>query len=236
MQNGEWIDTLCSTGDGAFIVDDNSQIIRWNKPAESILQYSEPEVLNQKCYQIFSGKTSAGTIHCRPDCKVRCNVEKASQENFDIETRTKDGKVLWLNVSVISPVIAGKRYIAHILRDISKEKKMVSVVNRLLEDLGVQNRSRNFSPTGSPTGASIPDDNLQAPRGAAEILSERELQVLLLLAEGLSTKDLAQKLHISHFTARNHIQNILVKLGLHSKAQAVSYTFREGLLSNRIED
>ena len=95
MQNGEWIDTLCSTGDGAFIVDDNSQIIRWNKPAESILQYSEPEVLNQKCYQIFSGKTSAGTIHCRPDCKVQSNVEKASQENFDIETRTKDGKVLW---------------------------------------------------------------------------------------------------------------------------------------------
>ncbi len=64
----------------------------------------------------------------------------------------------------------------------------------------------------------------------AASLSDREIEVLTLLAEGLSTKSLAQKLSISHFTARNHIQNILVKLDLHSKAQAVSYAFKRGIL------
>ena len=38
------------------------------------------------------------------------------------------------------------------------------------------------------------------------------------------------KLNISQFTARNHIQNILAKLDLHSKTQAVSYAFKKGLL------
>jgi DNA-binding NarL/FixJ family response regulator len=56
------------------------------------------------------------------------------------------------------------------------------------------------------------------------------VEVLRLLAEGLSTKPLAQRLNISHFTARNHIQNILVKLDLHSKAQAVSYAFKKGII------
>ena len=54
--------------------------------------------------------------------------------------------------------------------------------------------------------------------------------MLTLLAEGLPTKALARKLGISPFTARNHIQNILVKLGLHSKAQAVSFAFKQGIL------
>lgn len=69
-----------------------------------------------------------------------------------------------------------------------------------------------------------------APDRPSVALSRREIEVLTLLAEGLSTKGLAQKLNISHFTARNHIQNILVKLDLHSKAQAVSYAFKKGIL------
>mgnify|MGYP000869657185 CR=1 FL=1 len=66
-------------------------------------------------------------------------------------------------------------------------------------------------------------------------LTAREREVLALMAEGLPTKSLARKLGISQFTARNHIQNILVKLGLHSKAQAVSYAFKKGILQTGID-
>jgi len=68
------------------------------------------------------------------------------------------------------------------------------------------------------------------PDKAPAALSARETEILTWLAEGLSTKALAQKLNISPFTARNHIQNILMKLNLHSKAQAVSYAFKKGIL------
>ncbi len=230
MHNGDYFDTLCSTGDAVFIVDESRHIIRWNKTAEAILKYSEPEVLNRKCYQVFLGKTSADTVHCKPDCRVRRKVEKSAQKNFDLKTWTKDGKGLWLNVSVISPVLDGQRYIAHILRDISREKKMESVLNRLLEDLGIRGQTWDCSDSEGRVGACAPDNALKAKSGATDTLSEREKEVLLLLAEGLDAKSLAQKLNISQYTARNHIQNILVKLDLHSKAQAVSYAFKKGLL------
>ncbi|MCR4346658.1 MAG: LuxR C-terminal-related transcriptional regulator [Sulfuricaulis sp.] len=61
-------------------------------------------------------------------------------------------------------------------------------------------------------------------------LTCRERQVLKLLAEGLDAKALANALHISHATARNHIQHIYAKLGIHNRAEAVSYIFRNGLM------
>jgi len=228
--NGDYFDAFCSTGDAVFIVNENRHIIRWNKAAEVILKYSEPEVLNRKCYQIFLGKTPEDTVHCQPDCRIRRKVEESAQKNFDIKTWTKDGNALWFNVSVISPVLDGRRYIAHILRDISREKKMEFALNRLLGDLCIREQTRDNAGPEKRAGACVPGKVLKAKSDAVNTLSEREKEVLLLVAEGLDTKSLAQKLHISQFTARNHIQNILAKLDLHSKTQAVSYAFKKGLL------
>jgi DNA-binding NarL/FixJ family response regulator len=51
-----------------------------------------------------------------------------------------------------------------------------------------------------------------------------------MLAAGRTTPEIADRLHISTLTARNHIQNILDKLELHSKAEAVAFAFQKGLL------
>lgn len=61
-------------------------------------------------------------------------------------------------------------------------------------------------------------------------ITPREREVLELLAEGVSTQELAQRLVISVATARNHVQNILNKLGAHSKLEAVSIAVREGVI------
>jgi DNA-binding NarL/FixJ family response regulator len=58
-------------------------------------------------------------------------------------------------------------------------------------------------------------------RAALAELTAREREVLRALAEGLDTKGLADRLHISIRTARNHISNILGKLGVHSQLQAL---------------
>jgi len=66
--------------------------------------------------------------------------------------------------------------------------------------------------------------------GPLATLTRRELEVLRLLAEGLASTAIAERLGISFFTARNHVQNILDKLVVQNKAQAVSYAYKSGLL------
>jgi DNA-binding NarL/FixJ family response regulator len=62
-------------------------------------------------------------------------------------------------------------------------------------------------------------------------LSEREREVLTLLAEGLATKAIAEQLYLSVHTVRNHIQRILMKLDAHSKLEAVAVALREGIVT-----
>jgi DNA-binding NarL/FixJ family response regulator len=64
----------------------------------------------------------------------------------------------------------------------------------------------------------------------AEPLSGRELQVLDLLAEGLSNKLLAHRLNISEHTVKTHVASIFAKLGASSRTEAVSQAIRKGLV------
>ncbi|HJV04227.1 MAG TPA: response regulator transcription factor [Actinomycetota bacterium] len=61
-------------------------------------------------------------------------------------------------------------------------------------------------------------------------LTDRELEVLRLVAKGLNNRDIAKNLYISENTVKNHIRNILEKLQLHSRMEAVIYAVREKIL------
>ena len=61
-------------------------------------------------------------------------------------------------------------------------------------------------------------------------LTDRELQVLRLVARGMSNREAAEELFISENTVKNHVRNILEKLHLHSRMEAVVYAVRERLL------
>lgn len=62
-------------------------------------------------------------------------------------------------------------------------------------------------------------------------LTEREAEVLRLVAQGLSNQDIARKLNISDPTVRTHVSNIMSKLHLATRIQAALYALREGLVS-----
>lgn len=75
------------------------------------------------------------------------------------------------------------------------------------------------------------EERRPAPRSALETLTARELEVIELVAEGLSNKLIAARLNISEHTAKFHVNTIMSKLGAQSRTEAVVRAARLGLLS-----
>ena len=82
-----------------------------------------------------------------------------------------------------------------------------SIAKKLIREL---QRSSNLSPTEEP-------------------LTAREVEILTLVAQGMSNQEIAEKLVISERTVRTHVTNILGKLHLANRTQAALYALREGL-------
>lgn len=74
-------------------------------------------------------------------------------------------------------------------------------------------------------------DQNRAAEKACERLTPRECEVLQALAEGLNDKEIGLRLHISHETARTHMVNILHKLEVDSRLQALVFALRNGVVS-----
>ena len=87
----------------------------------------------------------------------------------------------------------------------------------------------------APPSADAPARHLQAvstpgDRDALATLSERELEVVRLVAEGLSNKEISARLSLSDKTVKNHISHILAKMNLTARTQVAVYAIRAGLV------
>jgi two-component system, NarL family, response regulator LiaR len=98
-----------------------------------------------------------------------------------------------------------------------------SVARKLL--VGAQELDRPAMVTQEPV-APRPEAQRQAP---PDLLTEREIEVLRLVAKGLSNQDIAQVIMVGEGTVRFHVSNILSKLQLENRTQAVLYALRTGL-------
>ncbi|MFF9351744.1 response regulator [Streptomyces sp. NPDC014734] len=88
-----------------------------------------------------------------------------------------------------------------------------SVQRRLLERV-----TTSSTPSAPPFDPELPDG-----------LTPRELEVLELIAEGLSNPEIARRLHISQATVKSHINNLFAKAGVRDRAQAVRYAYVRGI-------
>jgi PAS domain S-box-containing protein len=216
------------TRDALYAVDSEQRIIYWNEGARKLLGYSEQEVLGKPCWRILAGRRG-NRPWCKQNCRIhRCVLRDTLPPRHYFETRTKKGQSLWVGVSVLIANVEGKLISAHLLTSVSREERLQQTVRRMQGSVQIQ-----AMPGSRPgTGPAAPPANAAAFREIVEQknLTRREVQVLKFLAEGLSTRGIASRAGISYFTARNHIQNGLRKIGLSSRAQAVSFVYSRGLI------
>jgi two-component system, NarL family, response regulator LiaR len=71
---------------------------------------------------------------------------------------------------------------------------------------------------------------VRAPE-SPEVLTERETEVLRLVAQGMGNKQIARVLHVGEKTVKTHVSNVLAKLGVQSRTQAALHAVRIGLAS-----
>lgn len=204
------LDLLANTADGVLAVDAQGRIVHWNEAAEKILGYSAREVVGRPCCEILRGLDTSGNRLCHPGCNVLTMVKHGERvQNYDLEVSTKTGRATWLNVSII--VIPGSRKGLEVTVHLFRDATYLHQLQELIRERG--------------SLAPIPASNGSAPE-----LTKRELQILQLVAEGLRTDAISNKLCISQATVRNHVQNILSKLEVHSRLEAVALAMKHRLV------
>jgi len=217
--------SLSRTSDGAFVIDGRHRIIFWNQAAEQILGFRPEEVSGLQCYEVLGGRDEQGRTLCQRFCLVAIQAEKGEVlPNHDAFVRTRSGEGRWLNVSAFayaSADIGTGQAIVHLFRDVTDQKNYQRFADSILE------ASTHLRKNGGLHGPAVAHLEAQG-----EGLTAREQQVLGLMAQGLGTGEMAGSMTISPATVRNHVQNILSKFGVHSRAEAIAYAYQHGLLRN----
>jgi len=214
-------DTYAKTADGVYAVDARQRIVYWSPSAQQILGWKPDEVVGEHCYDIISGGDYEGQRFCRRNCPTIAAAKKAKPVgNYDVLSRRKNGTPVWLNISIMLAPEAGKDGICavHVFRDVNERRRSELLAQRTLETVARFSAGEEGQLETSPYPPPSPP------------LTQRELEVLRLLASGVPTEDIATSLGVSRSTARNHIESILAKLGVHSRLQAVVYASQHRLI------
>ncbi|MBV8942744.1 MAG: response regulator transcription factor [Solirubrobacterales bacterium] len=105
---------------------------------------------------------------------------------------------------------------------------LARVLRSLAQDKAARREERQAAHTLQRLGAAR--TVLARATGQSGELSARELEVLSLVAKGLSDREIAQRLALSPHTVHRHVSNILVRLGESSRTAAVAHATHQGLL------
>lgn len=215
-------DFIANSCDGVMAVDSQQTIVLWNDAAARILGYAADEVLGKQCFRVMQGRDTTGCAVCHRHCATFQRAERLENPpTAEVSSRTRDGQNIWLSVSTVL-VPSRRRELAtliHFFREITHEHQLHDVVEEFTQVVAGISHPRGDG--DSPAGLEHESDFK---------LTRRERQVLALLVSGVSGDTIAERLCISPRTVRNHVTNLLGKLGVHSRLEAVALAIRNGIV------
>ena len=206
------VSVFSRTADGMVAIDNDGCIIGWNAAAEGLLGYPARDVLGRACNEVLNFDDRCGNAVCDADCALH-GVPRGEGSwvvpTREVLARTESGRRLWLSLTtVLVPPSADERCSRiHLMREVGVTPELeMAILERLAQ------------PKRGEVDSSVSDQ-----------LTLREREVLRLLAEGLGTHEIAERLFVSSTTARNHVQHILNKLDVHSRLEAVALALRNNI-------
>lgn len=214
-------DLLFNTAEALLAVDREQGIVLWNQGAEALFGFTAEEVLGKSCHEVIGGRDESGCFVCQTRClDLMMTLRKDLVRTHDLLVRTKAGREVWVSVSTLMVPSRQKELcvLVHLFHDISRQKETERYFEQFLSNMAKLSLPQQADPPSAPSSPHPPLD-----------LTRRQREVLRLLASGASTRVLAKKLGISPATARNHIHQLLAKLGVHSRLEAVTLALRNGL-------
>lgn len=187
----------------AVEVDGQDRIVLWSAAAEILFGHEPPAAAGLRLQDLLDGRDVFGNRLCHDACWLQDAFQSGEPvQRFELDVRHARGQ----RIRVVVEVEQGAR--------------AQGWCYRFLPDLRHGERRRAPAPRFAASASSA----------TSVALTQRERQVLQLLARGSGTAEIARELGISLTTVRNHTQHLLDKLGAHTRLQAVSHALQHGLL------
>jgi DNA-binding NarL/FixJ family response regulator len=132
--------------------------------------------------------------------------------SYDLRITTRSGEKRWVNVSNLTVQTEDGPNLVHLLRDSQGTHDALEMARGL-----IQMSSKKEVP--APSRRNVP------------ALTPRQLEVLRLLSEGKSVRDIGKELYLSEATVRNHVRSLLQALGAHSQLEVLAKAREMGILA-----
>ena len=179
------------TGDPAFAVDRHDVIVLWNEAAEKSFGVPVSKALGKKCWDLLSGKDAYDNRYCCRHCPIR-EMGFLHEPVHGFQSTFKTGPGETEQFSVSCVTVYDEPGSEMLLHICHSDNQPMTPANNQLV-------------TSNHPGE----------------LSEREIEILALLADKVRTKDIASTLSISIRTVRTHIQHVMYKLQVHKRSEAI---------------
>ncbi|MGF1472726.1 MAG: LuxR C-terminal-related transcriptional regulator [Rubrobacteraceae bacterium] len=203
------------TGDAVFVVAPDYRIAYWDSRSEFFTGIMAADAVGKHCYEVVLGEREGGERFCSWGCSVmRMSKEGRPVTSYDMQIHSPSGGKRWVNVSTLSIEGEGGTYIVHLMRDSQGTHETLEMARDVIQ-------------LGKKGDRSAPE---AVNHGDLPALTARQLEMLELLAEGKSVKDIKTELYLSEATIRNHIRSVLRALGVHSQLEALARARELGIL------
>jgi PAS domain S-box-containing protein len=209
----------------AVATDGKNQILHWNDAAIELFGFTAEEVMGRNLQTVIQARDVHGN-RLSADYGAFHEMIRIGEapQSFEIAIITATGKMIRIAVAVV--VVLGPQpaeyALVYLMTPMHRRRRADEAIDRLLAQFNL--------PGVTVPGTTVSTGAEQRGTSKQRHLTRRQLEVLLLLAEGKRSGEIAEELGISVHTVRTHIQGILRTLGAANRLEAVSRALHERII------